>query len=119
MIAKSLEIRRFEQKIEQLRRNSPFEVDQMRIYAEFKGGRERSMFVPNAEESKQFWGNIWSVRKEHSQEAEWFKVLKAELQNQHHWQERVIINAETVSNQCKKMPNWKAPGLDDVQGYWI
>ena len=21
--------------------------------------------------------------------------------------------------QCKSMPNWKAPGKDKVQGYWI
>ena len=21
--------------------------------------------------------------------------------------------------QCRRMPNWKAPGKDGVQGYWI
>ena len=24
-----------------------------------------------------------------------------------------------VKIQCRKMPNWKAPGKDGVQGYWL
>ena len=24
-----------------------------------------------------------------------------------------------VKIQCGKMPNWKAPGKDGVQGYWL
>ena len=63
MTAKSAKIRRFEQRIEQLRQNRLFEVDQKRIYTQFNGGRERSIDVPNIEESKKFWGNIWSIRK--------------------------------------------------------
>ena len=66
MIAKSAKIRRFEQRIEQFRQNRLFEVDQKRIYTEFNGRRERSIVVPNKEESRQFWGNIWSIRKEHN-----------------------------------------------------
>ena len=94
-------------------------MDQKRIYMEFNGGRERSIVVPNKEESKQFWGNIWSIRKEHNREAKWLKDLKADLEKEHHCQERVIIKVEKVRNQCKKMPNWKASGLGSVQGYWI
>ena len=56
MTAKSAKIRRFEQRIEQLRHNRLFEVDQKRIYTQFNGGRERSIDVPNKEESKKFWG---------------------------------------------------------------
>ena len=52
MIAKSAKIRRFGQRIEQFRQNRLFEVDQKRIYTEFTGGRERSIVVPNTQESK-------------------------------------------------------------------
>ena len=31
----------------------------------------------------------------------------------------MVIGVEKVMTQCKKMPNWKAPGKDGVQGYWI
>ena len=39
--------------------------------------------------------------------------------NDKHLQERVVIKFEKVTKQCRKMPNWKAPGKDGVQGYWI
>ena len=31
----------------------------------------------------------------------------------------MVINEDKVKKQCSKMPNWKAPGHDGVQGYWI
>ena len=31
----------------------------------------------------------------------------------------VRISIENVTNQCRKIPNWKAPGKDGVHGYWI
>ena len=39
--------------------------------------------------------------------------------NDKHLQERVVIKFEKVTKQCRKMPNWKAPGKDGVQSYWI
>ena len=32
-------------------------------------------------------------------------------------QERVSISVEKIRKQCRKIPNWKAPGRDGVQGY--
>ena len=34
-------------------------------------------------------------------------------------QEKVSISVEKMKKQCGKIPNWKAPGQIDVQGYWI
>ena len=82
MLAKSAKVRRFEQRIEQFRQNRLFSVDQKRIYSEYNGGRGRSSDDPNAEESKRFWGNIWSIEKEHNQDAEWLKDLKTRLENE-------------------------------------
>ena len=31
----------------------------------------------------------------------------------------MVTSVEKVTKQCRKMPNWKAPGKDGVQGYWI
>ena len=33
--------------------------------------------------------------------------------------EKFEIRQEMVKMQCKKMPNWKTPGKDGVQGYWL
>ena len=83
------------------------------MYQEFNGDGVRPSDVPNAEESKRFWGD------RHNGEAEWLKDIKTELGNNKHFQERVVISVEKVTKQCRKMPNWKAPGKDGVQGYWI
>ena len=68
---------------------------------------------------KTFRGYLWSIRKGHNQEAEWLKDIKNELVNDKHRQERVVLSVGKVTKQCRKMPNWKAPGKDCVQGYWI
>ena len=29
------------------------------------------------------------------------------------------ITSDMVTSQCRKLPNWKAPGMDGVQGFWL
>ena len=118
MIAKSAKVKRYEQRVTQFRQNRMFNVDQKKIYKELNGGGNSSGDVPGAEESKRFWGDIWSVEKEHNRDARWLKDLKNE-NNGEHIQEMVRISVENVQKQCRKIPNWKAPGKDGVQGYWI
>ena len=40
------------------------------------------------------------------------EMMKLEQQN-------VVINEDNVKKQCSKMPNWKTPGHDCLQGFWI
>ena len=69
---------------------------------------------PDAEESQQFWRDIW-VRMFYKMNAEWLKELKKEGVEVR--QEDIVIAAEMVTARSKKIPNWKAPGSDGVQGY--
>ena len=34
-------------------------------------------------------------------------------------QDNVEITKEEFIMQLRKMPNWKAPGLDRIQGFWL
>ena len=34
-------------------------------------------------------------------------------------QKRVSTSVEKIRKKCRKIPNWKAPRRDGVQGYWI
>ena len=117
MLEKSAKVKRYEQRIEQFRQNRIFDLDKKKIYAKLNGNGIRSNDVPNAEESTKFWGNIWGVRNEHNREAEWLKDLKKERVNDERPQKRVSISLEKIRKQCRKIPNWKAPGRDGVQGY--
>ena len=119
MFAKSAKVRKYQQRTEQFRQNRIFDFDQKKMYAEFNGDGVRPSDVPNAEESKRFWGDIWSVEKEYNREAEWLKDIKIEPENDKHFQKRVVISVEKVTKQCTKMTNWKAPGKDGIQSHWI
>ena len=39
--------------------------------------------------------------------------------NNYQNQECLVITKDKVSKQSRKIPNWKAPGRDGVQGFWI
>ena len=53
----------------------------------------------------------------HNENAEWLKELKKERVEAR--QEDIVITAEMVTARSKKIPNWKAPCPDGVQGYCI
>ena len=65
ILAKSVKVRRYEQRIEQFRQNRIFDFDEKKMYAEFNGSGVRPNKVPNDEESKRFWGDIFEPRERH------------------------------------------------------
>ena len=73
--------------------------------------------ILNAEESRTFLSGTWSVEKEHNKEAKWFSDRKEEMVKLE--QRNVVTNEDKVKKQCSKMPNWKGPGHDGFQGFWI
>ena len=120
MLAKSAKVKRYEQRIEQFRQNRIFDRDQKKIYAELNRNWIRSNDVPNAEEYAKFWSDIWGVRKEYNKEVEWLKrEREREKVNDERPQEKMSVSVEKIRKQCRKIPNWKAPGRDSIQGYWI
>ena len=63
------------------------------------------------------WSNIWDNEKEHERNAEWVRELRAEKGNMK--RNDVNITTEMIKEQVKKIPNWKSPEPDGVQGYWL
>ena len=118
ILAKVAKIARYEQRVHQYRINRLFKVDQKRVYNEFNGqmGSNKGD-IPTTKESRKFWSGIWSVKKEHNKKADWLSDLKKQMVTLE--QQNVVNNEEKVKKQCRKMPNWKAPGHDGVQGFWI
>ena len=117
LLAKAAKIKRYGDRITQYRQNRMFAVEQKKVYKELNGGANGKSVIPDAEESKKFWSEIWSIEKEHNRQAEWLQDLKREQSNVN--MEDMEITEEMVKKQSRKIPNWKAPGRDGVQGYWI
>ena len=65
-----------------------------------------------------FWRDICSKRKEHHKDAEWLQDVKKELEEDE-GQDKFDITKDKMMRVLRKMPNWKVPGPDNVQGYWL
>ena len=117
LMAEAAKIRGYEERIKQYKQDRMFNIDQKRMYKEFNREVYYKRVIPHAEESRRFWKEIWDNTKEHNKEAKWLKDLKRCERDVK--QDNVVITVEMVRTQCRKIPNWKAPGLDGVQGYSI
>ena len=68
-------------------------------------------------ELKQFWGNVWSKSTDHKKNAKWLQDLRSEVNVKQ--QEKIDITTGRLKKILGKMPNWKSPGPNLVQGFWI
>ena len=87
-----------------------------RFYEELDGNSNSSQVTPDPEEAKQYWDGIWGEETTYGKEAEWLERLREEIEPLQ--QDNICISVETVTQFLKKVPNWKAPGPDLVQGFW-
>ena len=88
------------------------------MYREFDQEEERcDDDQPVTEESKQFWGNIWSQGADHKKDAKWLQDLQSEVNVKK--QEKIDITTGSFKKILGRMPNWKSPGPDLVLGFWL
>ena len=66
---------------------------------------------------QEFWSNLWSKNGTHNENAKWLKDFKTSMNGKP--KQEKFINSGKVQNVLSKIPNWKAPGLDGVQGFWL
>ena len=74
--------------------------------------------MPDAEESRHFWSDVWEQPVTHRENTDWLWKVENEL-GELTVQDDVHIEIKKVRKQIRKMPYWKSPGPDGVQGYWI
>ena len=59
----------------------------------------------------------WGTGKSQNNHAEWLKELRSEKNEIK--QSNTQITTEIVTQQTTKVPDWKCPEPDGVQGYWL
>ena len=70
-----------------------------------------------AEDTKQFRGNICSLSADHRKDAAWLQDLLSEVNVKK--TEKIDMTSGSLKKALGRMPNWKSPGLDLVQGFWL
>jgi hypothetical protein len=74
--------------------------------------------IPNINEIKEFWSNIWSNEVQFNNQAEWIPNLENEIpdsNNPHHIQ----ISLEILVKNINSSRNWKSPGGDQIHNFWL
>lgn len=112
-------IKRYTERVEQYNQNRMFVNNQKRFYQDLQGnGENNAEEAPDKEESRVFWQGIWSEPTKHNSNAEWVNRVKGRLEHVER-QEDLSITVDDVKKMVGKVPNWKSPGPDGVQGFWI
>ena len=118
IVAIAAKVRRYQGRVDRFRQNRMFQNNQRQFYRELNQEGERcDDDQPDAEESKKFWGDIWSESVDHNRDAKWLKDLQSEVNVTK--QEKVDITKESLKKILGRMPNWKSQGPDLVQGFWL
>ena len=111
-------VRRYQGRVHSYRQNRLFENNQRQFYRELDEEEERcDDDQPVPEELKQFWGNIWSQSADHKKDAKWLQDLRSEVNVKK--QEKIDITTGSLKKILGRMRNWKSPGPDLVQGFWV
>ena len=109
----------FNSRINQYQQTRTFVNNQGRFFRRLNNEEENHQCeIPNSVEAHTFRRGIWCERKEHCKDAEWLKDVKKELE-QNEGQDKIDITKNKMMRVMRKMPIWKTPGPDNVQGYWL
>lgn len=121
IVATTGKIKRFANRIKQFQQNRLFQNNQRRFYQEVNSeGQHQTNEVPEANDAKLFWSSLWSKEVKHSNEAEWLKDFRDHgFGGVKHQQQNFQLTRAKLKNVLKRIPNWKAPGPDMVQGFWF
>ena len=110
-----IQIKRYDERCQQFKQNKLFRTNQ-KLFCETLGGKERGEIeLPGPTEFTIFWSKIWSEEVSHNEKASWLQDIEQKLSTTE-TQEDIIITIADIRNAVNRMANWKAAGLDLVQG---
>ena len=99
--------------------NKLFRNKQKMFYSKLRYGEGNIIHDPPSKEDVQdFWGNLYAEKAEHNKDAPWIEAERNMMKDkpQADW---VDISSKNLGESIKNLSNWKAPGLDQVQNFWL
>ena len=67
---------------------------------------------------QKYWGGLFGDRAKHNDDADWIKEEEEEMEAKLKavW---VDVTVDQIRLTTAKLSNWKSPGLDQVQNFWL
>ena len=119
IVASAAKLKRYEARTEQYIQNRLFQTNQKKLFERLEKKEETcQQEMPEKESTVKFWNDIWNQPVNHNENANWLGKVEEEL-NTNRKQENVKITMAKLKKQLKRTKNWRAPGPDGLQGYWI
>ena len=113
-------IRRYKKRTEFRIHNRAFEHDQKRFYQNIMGKKINRSDAPPLEEIETFWSSIWENEKHYDKNAEWIAAEQLfSLSIPKCSENEGMCTREDIVTVLKRLPNWKAPGVDKLQNFWM
>ena len=109
-------LKRYTRENEARRVNRLFATQPAKVYAQWQGNTSRA--DPPRLETEQFWKGIWEREASHNRDAQWLVDLREDHSKQPE-QNPVTITVTDIQERVSDMKNWKAPGPDMIQAYWL
>ncbi|KAL1448298.1 hypothetical protein WDU94_008925 [Cyamophila willieti] len=112
-------IRKYNKRVKRYRQNKSFYRNQKTFYREL--GKKKLMnnaSPPSSDSLFNFWSNIWGEQRNHNQNAEWIKQEEERMCDIPTMNE-ISITYNDIQKATKYLSNWKSPGMDNIQNYWI
>ncbi|KAL0851472.1 hypothetical protein ABMA28_007269 [Loxostege sticticalis] len=122
----ALKAHRLSRYLKALRRkndNKLFTTNEKCFYRQLKGSyntdndSNEQATLPDREDLKNYWADLWEQRKSHNEEAKWIKEEERRWENIEEM-EFLDLTKEDIETVTRKMKNWKAAGVDGVQNFW-
>ena len=89
------------------------------LYSKFRYGESAGITSPpTADAVKNYWGGLFGDKKDHNHDADWIPAEEREMEGKPKatW---VDVSVTQIGDITSRLANWKAPGLDQVQNFWL
>ena len=118
LLAISCRLKKYDHRNKQYHQNRLFQANRKKLFEELEGVEQDNTITPDAADSQKFWSDVWDNPVTPNEDAEWLKELEEDLRDID-LQQNIVIDELKVFSKVRKIPNWKSPGPDGVQGYWL
>ncbi len=118
LIAISHRLKRYDARNEQYAINQQFKYNPRKVYKQLRKESNEEAGMPNKDETMAYWRDIWERPVKYNKAATWISEVVEDSKDvpQHY---NVTIKTEDIRNKLRGMSNWRAPGPDQVQIFWM
>jgi hypothetical protein len=117
---KGARLSRYNELAKRKEQNKQFSLSRKKFFRNLEAENKPRNEATEAEydQFKTYWSSIWSINARYNDEADWLIGIENEME---HIPEMSIseFTSNNIADALKKTQNWKSPGPDKLQNFWL